>query len=186
MIVNARTRGDDHPSRRSSLRRAGALLLGALLAACGIAPEPVHIGSDECAQCRMTISEPQFATQVLSNRGRSFKFDSIECMVAFVNGGELPASDMHSAWVADFDSHDDWIAAEDAFFVHSASLRSPMGGGLSAHATRAGADALIAELGTGAVLDWSQLRSRNVTHRHDGESAMRSGAAMAVEGNHAH
>jgi copper chaperone NosL len=172
--------------RNARLRLAGIVLLAGVTGACGISPEPVHVGSDECAQCRMTISEPQFASQVLSQRGRSSKFDSVECMVAFLNGSSPAAADVHSAGVADFDEPERWVRVEDAFFVHSAALRSPMGGGLSAHAGRAGAESLIAELGSGVVLDWAGVRSVPVTHEHPHSSAAHDAGQAGTEGQHAH
>jgi nitrous oxidase accessory protein len=154
-------------------RGIGVAVMAALVTACSIGPEPIQLGSDECAQCRMTISEPQFAAQALSTRGLSYKFDSIECLAAFLEGDALPAAELHSAWVTDFDAAGQWLPVEDAFFVHSERLRSPMGGGLGAHASRAAADAHSARLGAGHVLDWTAARRigaaahGDLPHHHD-------------------
>lgn len=141
----------------------------ALLVACGSSgPGDVHWGVEECAQCQMVISDERYAAQVVDRRGNTFKFDAIECMTAFLNGGKLAASDLASVWVAD--GRDSWVAAEDAHFVHSENIRSPMGGGLTAHTSAEAARQLQAEVG-GHVLSWAAvLELRPAPHAHHDHS----------------
>ena len=49
-------------------------------------PKPVDIeyGEDQCEFCLMTIVNPQFGSELVSNKAKVFKFDAIECMVPFV------------------------------------------------------------------------------------------------------
>lgn len=122
----------------------------------GCEPEPQEIvfGSEECAYCKMLISEPEFGSQILNQQGRSFKFDSIECMAAY----DLTNSDskLHSRWVPDFMNSGNWIEAGEAFYLHSETLRSPMGLYLSAYVNRGSAENMQAEYG-GEILDYGRV-----------------------------
>jgi copper chaperone NosL len=132
-------------------------VVAALVTACSIEPQPIHLGSEECSHCRMVISDRQFASQALTTKGRAFSFDAIECMAHWVRAGAaVPAADLHSLWVSDFSDSESWIRAEDAVFLHSGQIRSPMGVGLSAHASAEAARRYQAELG-GEILAWAQV-----------------------------
>jgi copper chaperone NosL len=141
----------------------------AVLAGCSIGPQPIHLGSEECSHCRMAITDRQFAAQALNNRGLAFNFDAIECMADWVRAGEaVPAENLHSLWVTDFSDSETWLRAEDAVFLHSDQLRSPMGVGLSAHADREAARRYQGELG-GEILGWTEvlaLVERQGGHQH--------------------
>jgi copper chaperone NosL len=144
----------------TTLRRWSRLVVLALAlplaTACEITPEPLHVGAEECAHCSMLISDRRYAAQLLTTKGKAYKFDAIECMHAFVRSGAVATEDTHSLWVMDIGGSDGWLAAQDAFFVHSAELRTPMGGGLAAHAT-AGAARETAHQLNGTVLNWADL-----------------------------
>jgi copper chaperone NosL len=147
------------PALRLTALRLPTLLLLAVALVTGCAPKPdaVHWGLEECAQCQMVISDERFAAQVVDQRGKTYKFDAIECMAAFVDGGALAAGDIHSLWIAD--GRDSWVAVEDAAFLYSENTRSPMGGGYTAHADGDAARRLQAEVG-GELMTWQQVRDR--------------------------
>ncbi|HSJ05080.1 MAG TPA: nitrous oxide reductase accessory protein NosL [Longimicrobiales bacterium] len=156
-------------------RHAGMAALSAVvLAACAAGPDPVHWGVEECARCRMVISDERFAGQVVDRRGNTYAFDAIECMAAFLNDGTVADADVHSVWIAD--GRDGWVAAGDATFIHSPNIRSPMGGGLVAHADAGTARRLQEEVG-GDVLTWQDVLARlaesghsHAGHPHAGET----------------
>ena len=62
---------------------------------------------------------------------------------------------MKALWVAPF-TGGDWLAAEQAVFLRTDSLRTPMASGLIALPTAAAADSLRATLG-GTLHDWSEV-----------------------------
>jgi copper chaperone NosL len=157
--------GPDRPvlGRREVVRRlvlAPFALALAPLAACGPAgPRAIRIGEEECAHCRMRISEERFAAQLLSDRGRSWTFDSIECMVRWTgDGAELPEDRVAGWWVTDFEAPGRWLDATRAAYLRSDGLRSPMGLGLSAYAAAPAARAQQGAHG-GDVLDWAGVRA---------------------------
>lgn len=127
--------------RRVSAARVSAgvtalVIVAGLLAGCS-EPKPVTvvIGQDVGAFCGMVISDPRYATQIVTKTGKVYKFDSIECMVAFRIEGTVAEDDIHSAWVSDYANPGTWLRADEARYLQSALLRSPMGLNLSAFKT---------------------------------------------------
>jgi copper chaperone NosL len=72
---------------------------------------------------------------VVTKTGKVYKFDSVECMVAFVMEGHVPADQVHSAWVTDYLRPGTWLKADEARYLQSVKVRSPMGLNLSAFKT---------------------------------------------------
>ncbi len=56
-------------------------LVSQLLSSCQPRPEPIHYGQDACDFCRMTIVDKQHAAQMVTEKGRVYKYDAIECML---------------------------------------------------------------------------------------------------------
>jgi copper chaperone NosL len=140
----------------------------ALLASCAVEPRPVHLGADECAHCRMAIEDTRFAAQLLTDRGRSEVFDAIECLATAIAEGTYAGENIHSLWVMDSVEGGAWVRVEEAHFVHSSEIRSPMGMGVAAFADRHDAEIRRAELG-GGLLDWDGvllLASSGGPHGH--------------------
>ena len=127
-----------------------------ILSACEPKPQPINYGSDGCEYCRMTITEAEFGSQVVNNQGRAFKFDSVECMAAFDLTNENPEN-IHSKWVPNFLNREEWIEANEAVYLHSETLRSPMGLSLSAYADRESAEEMRQEYG-GEVIGYEQVK----------------------------
>jgi copper chaperone NosL len=135
------------------------LLIALMLtvAACDRGPEQIHYGSDECAYCRMMISEPGYGSQLVTTHGLAYKFDSVECLAAFEITGGVDREYIHSKWVTDFSASTGWIPAGQAFYLHSETLRSPMGLSISAFATNDQAN-LHQQQYRGSVIGWDDVK----------------------------
>ncbi len=127
-----------------------------VLAACEPGPQDIRIGEQECDHCRMMISDERFASQLVTEKGRQYAFDAIECMAAFVDGGEGQSIDIHSLWVPDFERPGEWLVAEEAYYLQSDELRSPMALNFSAYETEDKAEQQQNRF-SGSVMDWHEL-----------------------------
>ncbi len=95
-------------------------------------PEPIDYGKDSCAFCQMIIADAGFASELKTRKGKVYKFDSVECLAAFVLSGRVKGEDILAMWVSDFAHKGKFIRVEDAKFLVSDRLRSPMGLNISA------------------------------------------------------
>ena len=93
--------------------------------------EPIlpEFGRELCAHCSMAIVDKRFHAQLLTEKGRRYYFDSIECSHSFEKSARYSSG---SVWFADFENPDRMISADIAVLVSSSELRSPMGEGLAA------------------------------------------------------
>jgi copper chaperone NosL len=138
----------------------GGLLLVQAIAACGprppAEPQPPEIayGQDLCAGCGMLIDEPRLAAAGITADGTALKFDDIIEMLGYPH--LHPEVEVRAWFVHDYDT-EVWLRAEDAHFVHSQGLPTPMGGGVVAFATREAA-AAAAEAWDGALLTYNEAR----------------------------
>jgi copper chaperone NosL len=140
-------------------RLCPAVLLSVLLlsAACDRGPQEIRIGQQECDHCRMMISQEQFAAQLITQQGRQYAFDAIECMAALVDSGDGRELDVHSLWVPDFLNPGNWMEAESAWYLQSDGLRSPMALNFSAYSNEDFARSQQSEFG-GDVVRWVDVR----------------------------
>ena len=93
--------------------------------------EPVALApEDMCSYCKMAISEKQYAAELIDSDGQVLKFDDIGCLLSFIKKRSINVSGA-SLFVMDFDQRQ-WIKADNAYYVRSPQLTTPMNGGIIA------------------------------------------------------
>jgi copper chaperone NosL len=116
-------------------------LLATLAAACGGgAPEPAALDTrnEQCASCRMAVSDAHFSSQLVAPGELPRFFDDLGCLADYLKAGKAPAGAM--AFVADHRTKA-WIRADRAVYTRVAGLATPMGSHVIAHADAASRDA---------------------------------------------
>lgn len=109
-------------------------------------PEPKEIsyGERDCANCMMTITDRKFGAEAVSNTGKVYEFDAIECMLGwYLAEEEIKQSDVHSLWVTDFSNPGSLIDARTAFFAKSEDVHSPMSLNVASFASQTARDEVI-------------------------------------------
>ncbi len=127
-----------------------------LAVSCSPEAQPINYGSDQCDFCRMTIVDKAHAAEVVTKKGRAYKFDSGECMIQFVQQNQSEAALM---LITDFDQPGNLINASKAIFLISPNIPSPMGANLSAFASKEKATEIQQEKG-GDLYNWQEVQER--------------------------
>lgn len=173
--------------RRAAIRTGIALLfgasaapvLGALHGCAGAEPRPIAYDRDECAFCRMVVSEPRFAAALVTATRRTLAFDSVECLASYTilhRATREPAP--RSLWVS-VDARPGRLApAREARYLRDTNSPSPMGKGIRALApTDSGTPA------GGELLAWDEvltLVEREGVRRGVASSGMRGTLLLAL------
>lgn len=128
-------------------------LLLLLLSAC-ISQEPkeINLHTDECAYCKMVISDQQFASQLVSDKGKSYPFDSIECMAAYAYQ-TTDIAENAKLYAADYTRRGEWLLLDNADIYHAESVPSPMGLSLFA---LPGQEPIPADIEDAVKMSWNE------------------------------
>lgn len=119
----------------------GATVLGGCGAKQMEGPPPIRYGHTACTECRMLINEERFAASLVTADEAVETFDSVECLLRRLDHHQPER--LTRVWVHDYDSAK-WLDAQDAWYVQSADIATPMGRGLVAVGTEAAAKRLAA------------------------------------------
>ncbi len=131
------------------------LVLAFIGTSCSQEPQEIHYNSDECAHCRMMITDNKFAAQLVTDKGKAFKFDAIECLTAYSKANKEVA-DGAKYWVSDYNNPGSWLNTEEAVFIKSDVINSPMGASLLALSNKSEAEAHLQEK-PGRIISWEQM-----------------------------
>ena len=102
----------------------------------------------------MLISDAKFAAATVEEDGTARKFDDIGDLVAYY----APADKVRvkAYFVHDYPS-EKWLRAEQAFFIVSPQIQTPMAHGIAAYADRAAAETAAQKYGV-KVMTFDELR----------------------------
>ena len=129
-----------------------ALLL--LLASCNASPKAIDYGNDGCHFCKMTIVDKVHAAEIVTQKGKIYKFDASECMINFLK--EFDTSQIKWYLSNNYTEPETLIDATQATFLISKNIPSPMGAFLSAFKDKKDAEKFQAEKG-GELYTWGTL-----------------------------
>lgn len=123
---------------------------------CSSTPEPINYGKDECEHCRMMITDNKYGAEVVTNKGKIFKFDSIECLIEFALEKNSVGDVNQLFLVTNYAKPAELMDAGTAYYVHNDNIRSPMGLNVSAFETEQDLNSFIKTYG-GKKLTWLEV-----------------------------
>lgn len=136
--------------------RIVCLMLLTTLLSCSTEPEPLQYGADACHTCKMTLMDRKFGAEVVSKKGKVFKFDDVNCMLTFYNSGAMASEEFLHRLVIDFSQPEKLVNAADAFYLKSPGIKSPMASQIAAFERKESMDEMKQRL-KGIYLVWGEL-----------------------------
>ena len=122
--------------------------------ACQPEPKPISYGNDDCTFCKMTIADSRYGAEFVTDKGKVYKFDAIECMADYVNkNAELPSSFL---LVNTYDNPKALVSTAECTFLISDNLPSPMGAYLTAFYDKVKADSMQ-KVKSGSLYSWNEI-----------------------------
>ncbi len=124
---------------------------------CSKQPKAIDYGNDGCHFCKMTIVDKIHASELITDKGKVYKFDATECMMDYLK--DNPELDTFALLSNHFEKAGSFIKVEDATFLISKNLPSPMGANLTAFESLEKAKEIQSEKG-GKLYKWTELKAR--------------------------
>ena len=125
-----------------------------VLTSCQVGPQAIDYGNDGCHFCKMTIVDKVHAAEIVTQKGKVYKFDASECMINFKK--EFDASEIKLYLTNIYTEPETLIDATQATFLISKNVPSPMGAFLTAFKTKEDAKEVQTKK-EGTLYTWNEL-----------------------------
>lgn len=119
-------------------------------------PEPITLNVDNCAFCKMTVADLRFGVELITDKGRVYKFDDFKCMMAYKKENAIERA---TYYVTDYSTPENMVKAEEAIYVTGAMVQSPMNGNVAAFSKQQEA-AEFATTKEAVITNWDELSSK--------------------------
>jgi copper chaperone NosL len=136
-----------------------ALLLLPLMtlgfSSCNSQPQPIKVGSDACHFCKMIISDNRFGAEILTQKGKVYKFDYIACLLDF-SKAQKQSLDKAGYYFVEFEAKHDLLKSSESFLLKSDELKSPMNGNIAAFSSKQKLETALSKY-KGQAFEWNEL-----------------------------
>jgi copper chaperone NosL len=144
-------------SKTDKLNGAIAMVfLFVFISSCSSGPSPIKMGTDTCNFCKMTISDNRFGGEIITNKGKSFKFDDIKCLLSFTQAKDFDKTTVKDIYLTDFTGTHSLLKSNDAKLLKSEELKAPMGGTIAAFSNPDTLKIFMEEY-HGNILNWQEV-----------------------------
>ena len=133
----------------------GLILVNLLLVSCTVEESPILYGKDACNYCMMNIVDKQHAAEIVTQKGKPFKYDAIECMMRDIL--ERDESGIALFLMTDYFTPGKLVDATKSTYLISENLPSPMGANLTGFHSKSKAEDVLVEKG-GTLYSWDELK----------------------------
>ncbi|WP_338377897.1 nitrous oxide reductase accessory protein NosL [uncultured Flavobacterium sp.] len=116
--------------------------------------EPIKLNVDQCVFCKMSIADGKFGSEIITNKGRVYKFDDLRCLTSYI---EENKTEVKSHFVNQFNADNVLIPAETAFYLKGGDISSPMRGNIAAFSTQEEVDIFKEKLNAESLI-WEEIR----------------------------
>ena len=125
------------------------------LTACTIEQSPIVYGKDACHFCKMNIVDKQHAAEIVTQKGKAYKYDAIECMIRDVL--KRDETEIALFLITDYYNPGKLVDATKALYLISENLPSPMGANLTGFESKNKAEETQEEK-SGTLYSWDELK----------------------------
>ena len=134
-----------------------AVFLLTFLSSCTATPEPIITGVDQCCYCRMVVSDPRFGAEIITVKGKKYKFDDMHCLLSFIHQQVIHPTEIKEVYLVDYAAAGHpLIQSATSLLLQSEAFKSPMNGNIAAFSEKGKRDQLM-EAYKGSSVSWNQL-----------------------------
>lgn len=127
-----------------------------MLTSCNTKPTPLKLGIDNCFLCKMTITDSKYGAELITKKGKTFKFDDMFCVIEFVKSETVEEQNIDGVYFVDFENNQQFVNAKNAHLFKSDVLRSPMNGNIAAFSNQASMEQQK-QKHNGTTVNWIEL-----------------------------
>jgi copper chaperone NosL len=128
-----------------------------LLMSCTTEPEAINYGKENCQFCKMTIMDNKYGCEVVTQKGKVFKFDDVSCLIKYINISEQTPKEYSHIVVNCYDKPANLVDVNKLYFVVSPNFSSPMLGNVAAFSDEKQANETLKKDSEAKKYSWNEL-----------------------------
>jgi copper chaperone NosL len=141
---------------KMAMPAAMAFMFLITVTSCNTGPEPLKTGVDNCYFCKMTISDVRFGAELVTKKGKIYKFDDTHCILNFMKTKEIESTEIKNIYITNYFGNHQLMNVNTALLLKADELRSPMGGNVAAFDNKDSQQAVQKRFPGKAML-WNEL-----------------------------
>ncbi|MCY7330524.1 MAG: nitrous oxide reductase accessory protein NosL [Saprospiraceae bacterium] len=126
---------------------------------CTTGPEPIRYGQDGCQHCKMTLTDRRFGSEIVTTKGKVFKFDDLNCLANYLKEGGVAEQDVAQVVSVDFKKAGTFVDVQQAFFLKSEAIKSPMRGDVATFSNQQDRNVIKTTIGGGQEMTWQEVKT---------------------------
>ena len=135
-----------------------------MFTACNPESKPILYGEDKCEFCRMSIVDQRFGGEIVTQKGKIYKFDAVECLVNYIDERVEDETKLKFVLTNTYDNPGGLTNASECTYLKSENMPSPMGMFINPFSERSEAIKQQKQ-NTGTLFSWEELRADFVTNK---------------------
>ena len=132
------------------------IVLILFIASCHTEPQPLVAGKDECYYCKMPVVDTKFGAEIITAKGKLYKFDDMGCMFNFLKGGLNADEKVNKILAVNYNNPRKLMDVNTSAFLKSTNFHTPMNSGIAAFESSDEAKSFLKDFPS-EVLTWQQL-----------------------------
>jgi copper chaperone NosL len=104
----------------------------------------------------MTISDDRFGAEIVTTKGKIYKFDDTHCILSYLKTKDLPEANIKAIYLTDFSGQHQLLNTQKIFLLKSDELHSPMNGNIAAFDNKDSLK-LLQQKFPGKIISWESL-----------------------------
>ncbi len=129
------------------------------LASCATEPQPLTAGKDACNFCQMPVADTRFGAEIITGKGKLYKFDDVGCMNNFRKNSLNSTEKITHMYAVIYTDSQKLLEVNQAIFLKSPALHTPMNSGVAAFESQDIATSFLQNF-PGEILTWDQLQQK--------------------------
>ncbi len=131
-----------------------------ILTSCSAETEPINYGKDNCSFCKMTIMDNKFGSELVTKKGKIFKFDDISCMYNYLKVNNMNENYFNYMVVNQFEKPHEFLDVKKVIFITSPQFKSPMMGNTAAFMDEKKVGNIMKNDTSAKVNTWQELNAQ--------------------------
>jgi copper chaperone NosL len=116
-------------------------------------------GKDVCGFCKMPVAEIKFGAEIITVKGKIYKFDDMACMMRFLKSGLNSKEEIKTILAVSYANNDKFLNVAQSFFLKSPGLHTPMNSEIASFVSLEEAQKFLVDF-PGDILTWNQVQQQ--------------------------